>query len=378
MKIVLAPNAFKGSLSAAAAAAAMAAGVRAALPTAETVAVPVADGGDGLVQIALANLGGSKRLAPIHDPLGRPMEAPFVWLPERAAAVIELASASGLALLAEAERDPMRTSTFGTGEQIRAALELGARQIYLGIGGSATNDGAGGIAAALGCRFLDAHNNEVKPAGGRLGEIRRIDLSAAHPGLANCRITVICDVDNPLLGPAGAARVYAPQKGAGPEQVAELEAGLANLAAVIRRDCGREVETLPGGGAAGGAGAGLYGIFGAELRRGIDTVLQLVDFEGKLAGADLVLTTEGRLDGQTAAGKAPAGVAAAAKRHGIPCFAIAGGYQDNLDRLHAAGLTAVFSICPGPVPLATAMDNAAAYLQAATEQLVRAAAAMRR
>jgi glycerate kinase len=372
MKIILAPNAFKGSLTAASAALAMERGILAAHPDIVTVRVPVADGGDGLVNIALENLDAEERRVTVRDPLGRPVSAAFAWLPSRRTAFVELALASGLALLNDSERNPLKTITFGTGELAVAALELGATSLYFGIGGSATNDGAVGLASALGIRFLDEAGNEVEPVGGELVRIRGIDMSRLHPGLKECSVHVICDVENPLLGPSGAARVYAPQKGATPEQVEALETGLANLAEVMRRELGVDVRDLPGGGAAGGVGAGLHAFFHAELKRGIDTVLELVDFEQKIEGADLILTAEGRIDGQTACGKAPAGVARIAEKHGIPCIALAGGLGDGFESLHGIGMTAVFSICSGPVSLENAMRNADAYLRSATEQVVRA------
>ena len=241
----------------------------------------------------------------------------------------------------------------------------------MGIGGSATNDGGVGMAAALGMRFLDAAGNAVAPIGGALGQIRRIDPSGLDPRLATVRCEAICDVDNPLLGPRGAAQVYGPQKGASPAQVEELEAGLAHLADVIAADLGLDVRDLPGAGAAGGLGAGLHAFLGAELRRGVDLVLDLVGLDDQLAGADLVITAEGQIDYQTAFGKAPAGVAQRAKAQGIPCLAIAGGIGERITDLHRIGIDAVFSLCPGPISLEQAMEAGSTLLQAATEQVVR-------
>jgi glycerate kinase len=287
-------------------------------------------------------------------------------------AAVEMALASGLTLLAGDRRDPTRTTTRGTGELIRAALDLGVSRIGVGIGGSATSDGGIGMAVALGARFLDDRGAAVEPVGGELGRIRRIDLSGLDPRVTSVRFEAVCDVDNPLCGPTGAAHVYGPQKGAAPEQVEALDAGLANLADLIERDLGVDVRDLPGSGAAGGLGAGLRAFVGAELRRGVDLVLELVDLDGKLAGADLVLTGEGQIDFQTAFGKAPAGVGAAARAREIPCIAIAGGVGDGLGDLHAIGIDAVFSLCPGPVTLDEAMSRAAEYLARAAEQAVRA------
>ncbi len=371
MKIVLAPNAFKGSMSAMQAALAMEQGVRQAYPGAEVLRVPVADGGDGLATVLIEALGGEAKVVTVCGPLGEPVRATLCHVPALGLAAVEMAAASGLALLDPRHRDPTRTTTYGTGELIRAALDLGARRIVVGIGGSATNDGGIGMAAALGARFLDSAENPVAPVGGALRQIRRIELSGLDPRLAGVRREVICDVDNPLLGLRGAARVYGPQKGASPAQVEELEEGLAHLAAVVRADLGLDVRDLPGAGAAGGLGAGLHAFLGAELRRGADLVLDLVELDAKLAWADLAITGEGQIDAQTAFGKAPAAVAQRAKARGIPCLAIAGGIGESIADLHRIGIDAVFSLCAGPISLEQAMDAGPALLQAATEQVVR-------
>jgi glycerate kinase len=371
MKIVLAPNAFKGSMTAMHAALAMGRGVRAAFPGAEVVAVPVADGGDGLAEVLIDALGGEARVVTVQGPLGEPVQATLCLVPALGLAAVEMAAASGLALLASEERDPTRTTTYGTGELIRAALDLGARRIVVGIGGSATTDGGIGMAAALGVRLLDAAGNPVAPVGGALGQIRRIDMSGLDPRLAQLRCEAICDVDNPLLGLHGAAHVYGPQKGATPAQVAELDAGLAHLADLIQADLGLDIRDLPGAGAAGGLGAGLRAFLGAELRRGVDLVLDLVGLDASLPGADLVITAEGQIDFQTAFGKAPAGVAERARARGVPCLAIAGSIGERIADLHPMGIDAVFSLCPGPISLEQAMATGPALLAATTEQVVR-------
>lgn len=372
MKVVAAPNALKGCLTASEAADAIAAGVLQARPDAEVIRVPVADGGDGLVDVAIEGLAGEARVVSVTGPRGEPLHARYCHVPEMNFAAVEMALASGLALLPESDRDPTLTTTLGTGELIAAALDLGVSRIGVGIGGSATNDGGIGMAAALGAHFLDDRDTPVEPVGGELGRIHRIDLSELDPRVARVRFEAVCDVDNPLCGPNGAAYVYGPQKGASPQQVEALDAGLANLADVIERDLGLAVRDLPGSGAAGGLGAGLRAFAGAELRRGVDLVLELVDLDGKIAGADLVLTGEGQIDYQTAYGKAPAGVGAAAKARGIPCIAIAGSVGAGLDDLHAQGIDAVFSLCHGPVTLEEAMTHATEYLARAAEQAVRA------
>ncbi len=372
MKIVAAPNAFKGCLTASEAALAMARGIAGVLPDAEVVRVPVADGGDGLVDVAVDALAGQPRVVTVAGPRNDPIDATFCHVPAMAFAAIEMALASGLALLPEDRRDPLVTTTLGTGQLIAAALDLGVSRIGVGIGGSATNDGGIGMAVALGIRFLDDQDRPVEPVGEALGRIVRIDMSGLDPRVSGVHFEAVCDVDNPLCGPDGAAHVYGPQKGATPEQVEALDAGLDNLAAVIKSDLGIDVRDLPGAGAAGGLGAGLCAFLGADLRRGVDLVLDIVGLDAKLEGADLALTGEGQIDFQTAFGKAPAGVGTMAKVRGVPCIAIAGGVGEGLEQLHHIGIDAVFSLCPGPVTLEEAMDNAGDYLARASEQVVRA------
>jgi glycerate kinase len=378
VKIVVAPNAFKGCLTARAAAAAMSAGVARALPTAEIVQVPVADGGDGLVEVVRTALGGDGVSVPVTGPLGERIEAQICHHRASGLVAIEMALASGLALVPAARRDALAASTVGTGELIARALDLGARKIIVGIGGSATTDGGTGMAHALGVRFFDAIGRAVVPNGAALAHIRSIDLSGRDPRLAGVRIEAACDVDNPLYGPRGAARVFGPQKGATAEQVEQLDAGLENLAAVIERDLGVAVGDLPGAGAAGGLGAGLKAFLGAELRRGSELVLDIVGLDRALENADLVLTGEGSMDEQTAAGKAPAVVAARARARGCACIAVTGRRVEALDALHAAGIDAVFSLCLRPMTLETAMSEAASLITAATEEAVRAFVAGRR
>ena len=377
MKIVIAPNAFKGSLSAADAAEAMAMGAGRACPEAEIVLVPVADGGDGLVDVAVRAMGGERRRVTVSGPRRQPVEAEICHVASERVVAVEMALASGLALLSETERDPTLTTTFGTGELIRAALDLGATRIVVGIGGSATNDGGIGMAEALGIRFLDAAGTALPGIGASLAAVADIDMSGLDPRIRAATIEVVCDVDNPLCGPNGAACIYGPQKGATPEQAASLDQGLTNLAGVINERLGVDVIDMPGAGAAGGLGAGLHAFLGASLRKGIDVIIGLVGLREKLDHADLVLTGEGRIDEQTAFGKAPAGVAAEARKRGIPCLAVAGAVGDSLDALYETGITAVFSLCPAPLTLNEAMAHAGRYLEMAAEQAVRAFAARR-
>jgi glycerate kinase len=371
VKIVVAPNAFKGSLTALQAAAAMTAGVARAAPTAEIVQVPVADGGDGMVDIVREALQGELHRVSVSGPRRRPVEAAYCFVPETGLAAIEMALASGLVLLPEEQRDPTVTTTLGTGELIADALSHGVSRIVVGIGGSATNDGGLGMATALGIRFLDQAGQPVEPMGGALGRVRHIDMDGLDPRLGAVRIEAVCDVDNPLTGPKGAAQVYGPQKGATLAQVEQLDAGLVNLADVIQADLGLDVRALPGAGAAGGLGAGLYAFLGAELRRGVDLVLELVGLNRQLEGADLVLTGEGQIDAQTAHGKAPAGVGAAARARDIPCLAITGSMGKGLDALREVGIDAVFSLCTGPLSLEQAMRDGARFMSEVTEQAVR-------
>jgi len=372
MKVVLAPNALKESLSAAQAAAAMAEGVRRVLPEAETVCLPIADGGDGLAEVAREAMGGRMETVTVPGPLGDPVEAAFCLVPDRRLAVVEMAAASGLSLVPPGKRDPDRTSTRGTGALIAAALDHGIEHLVVGIGGSATNEGGIGMATALGARFLDANGRALDPVGGNLGAIRTVDVSGLDPRLRNLRIEVVCDVDNPLLGPTGASAIYGPQKGAAPDMVATLDAGLANLADAVARDLGVDVRDEPGAGAAGGLGMGLRAFLGATLKPGAELVLDLVGFDTALDGASLVMTAEGRVDGSTAHAKAPAAAARRAKARGIPCLCLAGSRTEDLTAVHAAGIDAVFPIVTGPMTLERAMSEAGRLMADTAEQIMRA------
>ena len=371
MRIVAAPNAFKGSMNAVQAAEAMKKGILAVIPQCDVTCVPVADGGDGLTEVMLAGLSGTRVEAMVSGPRMEPLSAPFCMVPSRKLAVVEMAKASGLALLPKARHDPTRTTTTGTGELIRAAMDNGATRIIVGIGGSATCDGGIGMAAALGYRFLDETGTPVEPVGGSLGAIASIDRQNVDPRLDGVSVSVACDVTNPLTGDNGASVVYSPQKGASPEQVTRLDTGLANLARVVQMDLGVAIADMPGAGAAGGLGGGLHAFVGADLKPGIDLVIDVVGLKDAIAGADLVLTAEGRIDRQTRFNKAPAGVARTAKAAGVPCIAICGGVGDGLESLYDIGIDAVFSICSGPQSLAAAMQDANSLLARRTEQVVR-------
>ena len=372
MKVVVAPNAFKDSLTTEQACRAISAGVKRAVPGAHTVHVPIADGGDGLIDALKRALGGELVGKTVTGPLFSPVEAEFLYLPDSKTAVVEMARASGLALLADKDRDARTTTTQGTGELALAALEMGAKRILIGIGGSATNDGGIGFASALGVKFLDDSGREIRPVGEDLPKIARIEMPCKQFGNNVIAWEAVCDVDNPLTGERGAAAVFGPQKGATPEDVKYLDAGLGNLARRIEECLGMDVEAMPGAGAAGGLGGGLVAFVGAALRPGVDVVLDMVGIDDELRDADLAITAEGRIDFQTAFGKGPAGVGARAKKFGVPCLAVAGGVVGDIANLHEVGIDACFSICSSPMTLDDAMKNGSDLLTRCAEQVVRA------
>lgn len=378
MHILVVPQEFKGSLTAVEAAAAIATGVTRALPAATVEQLPLADGGPGTVAAVATAAGGELRQAPCRDPLGRPRTAVFALLDNGRTALIEMAAAAGLTLLRPEERDVKRTSTEGVGDLIRAALDAGARRIVLGLGGSATNDGGSGMARALGVRFLDGDGRELPPGGAALAHLARVDITGLDPRLRGVEVIGATDVRNPLCGPQGASAVYGPQKGATPADVAELDAALRRYAAVLRRDLGVTVADLPGAGAAGGLGAALVAFLGATLRSGFDLVADVVRLEPRLARADLVVTGEGCLDGQSLFGKTTVGVARLARRHGVPVVALCGALGEGWEQALAEGLTAAWSIAPGPATLPELEAQAAPLLASAAAQVARLFAAARR
>jgi glycerate kinase len=370
MKFLCAPDSFKGSLSAAAAAAAMAAGALHAAPRLTVLRVPLADGGEGTVDALVGARGGSKVSVDARDPLDRPIQA-AIGLLGADTVVIEMAAASGLPLLRPEERDPFRASTYGTGQLLRAALDRGAREIILGVGGSATVDGGAGALQALGARLLDATGTEIPPGNVGLAQLDRLDLRGIDPRLAQVRLRIACDVRNPLTGPTGAAAVFGPQKGARPADIEVLDANLAKLAALLRRATGMDIASVPGAGAAGGLTAGLLAI-GAATEPGIELILDATRFDDLLADADLVITGEGRLDRQTAQGKVVSGVVAHAARKKVPVVALAGSVRGGeIGSLYSAGLVAAFPITDGPLSHAKAFARAATLLRRSTESVVR-------
>ena len=368
MRIILAPDSFKGSASAIRVAEAMQLGLSKVFTDASFKLLPIADGGEGTVDALVCATNGRLMHSRVSDPLNRPITAAWGMLGDGRTAVIEMAAASGLPLLAPKERNPLVTSTYGTGELICAALDSGVKKIILGIGGSATNDGGSGMLHALGIRFLDAAGQVLPHGGAALAGLHTIDMSGVDPRLATVEIAVACDVDNPLCGPKGASCIYGPQKGATPAVVSHLDAALAHFAALAEQATGRHIANSPGAGAAGGLGAGLLFFTPAKLRPGIELVLETIDFDTALAGASLVVTGEGRTDEQTTFGKAPVGVAKAAAKFNIPVICLSGGLGDGYDQLYRCGIDAVVSITPGPMPLAQCMAQAEALIAAAAER----------
>jgi glycerate 2-kinase len=372
VKIAIAPNAFKGSLTAAEAAVCIERGLRKALRGLSIIKLPMADGGDGTMLAIVAATGGKTVSCRVTDPLGRKIKSTFGLTGDGRVAVIEMALASGLALLKPQERNPMLTTSRGTGELIRAALDRRVQEIVVGIGGSATNDGGMGMARALGVRFLDARNRELPDRGGALVRLARIDVSGLDARLKHTTIFVACDVDNPLCGPRGAARVYSPQKGATPAMAKQLDGGLKRLATVLQADLGVKVADRPGAGAAGGLGAGLVAVLNARMRPGVDVVAHAIGLERKLASCDLVITGEGRLDGQTIFGKAPAGVARIAQKLGLPVIAICGSLGPDAGNIQqAGGITAFFSALEEPVAEAELPRRGPGMLERCAEQIGR-------
>lgn len=372
MRVMLAPDSFKGSLSAAEATEAMAAGIGRVDGSITVDRCPISDGGEGFVASMAAAAGGTLHTSPVAGPLGRSVEAEWATLPD-GSAVIEMAVASGLVLLSADELDPTRTTTFGTGQLIAAALERGCRRVLLGLGGSATTDGGAGMAQALGVRFYDESDALIEPqmTGGRLASVMRIDTTDMLPAIRDAEFVVACDVTNPLTGPSGAATIYGPQKGATPQQVCELDENLKKLAALLREQLDIDIEQLPGAGAAGGLGAGLVAFCGATLRSGIEMVLEATRFAERVAHCDLCLTGEGRLDGQSLSGKAILGVANSAKKHGVPTVALVGSADDDARITLSHGLESYQVIAQGH-PLDYAMRHAAELLAEKTEAVVRA------
>lgn len=362
-KIVIVPDSFKGTLSSSRAAEAMAKATRRAFPGAEIVAIPVADGGEGTVEAFLEAKGGHRVTVEVKGPRGNAILAFYGILPDRTA-VVEMAAAAGLPLM-EGNLDVGGATTYGVGELMKAAVAKGAKKLILGLGGSATNDGGCGAAAALGAKFFDGAGKAFVPTGSTLREISAIDAAGLNKALEGVEVVVMSDIDNPLCGERGAAAVFGPQKGADETQVKELDAGLDHLAKIIKRDLNKDVADLPGAGAAGGMGAGAAAFFGGRLTRGIDAVLDAVDFSVALQGADVVVTGEGRFDEQSLMGKVVGGVAARTRAAGVPLIVVAGSLAKNIDfdAAKRAGVDAAFSVTPAPMSFAEAARDSFASLE---------------
>ncbi|MDA0148652.1 glycerate kinase [Vibrio sp. LaRot3] len=359
MKIVIAPDSYKESLTAMEVATSIEKGFQHVLPQAEYIKLPMADGGEGTVQSLVDATGGEIIHHQVTGPLGQQVEGFYGLLGDGKTAIIEMAAASGLHLVEPELRNPLLTTTYGTGELIRAVLERGVEHIIVGIGGSATNDGGLGMAQALGIRMLDSAGNPLGHGGGALANLATIDTSNLDPRLANVRLEVACDVDNPLCGAKGASHVFGPQKGATPEMVEQLDNNLSHYAEVMKTQLGKDVKEMAGAGAAGGLGAALLGLLDAELRPGIEIVMDAVNLSDVLKDADLVITGEGRIDSQTIHGKTPIGVARCAKQYDLPVIGIAGCLSADCGVVHAHGIDAVFAVVNRSVDLATALKEAA-------------------
>ena len=372
MKFIFAPDSFKGSLSAMESCDILERVTARIFPGTDTVSVPVADGGEGTVDALLRAMGGQRMATRVTGPMFERETAAWGLLSD-GAAVMEMAQASGLPYVAEAHRDPRNTTSVGTGELIRNAIQRGATKILIGIGGSATNDGGMGMLTALGAVFTDQNGNNINPIGGEMIHVAKADFSGLLPQLKETEITVICDVTNPLLGVDGATFIYGPQKGATPEIRDELEAGMVHFAKVVEKAVGHDISSFPGAGAAGGLGAALGGVLGAKLKSGIDAVLDAVDFEEKLKGVCLAVTGEGRMDGQSVRfGKVPVGVAKRCAAKGIPTVAIVGGIGDGAEGLFDLCESTIMTTVSGPMSLEKAIADAAQLYEYAAERLFRA------
>ena len=371
MKVVIAPQSFKGGLPGVEVAKAIELGILEVFPQAETVRIPVADGGDGTLDALVNSTGGEFVSCRVTGPLGEPVTALWGVMGDGQTAVIEMARASGLALVPLRRRNPRITTSYGTGEIIVEALDKGYRRMIVGLGGSATNDGGVGMAQALGIRFLDSNGRELPFGGAALARLARIDMSGLRLGALDTRITAATDVTNPLCGPSGATAVYGRQKGASPQDVDDLERALAHLGMIIKRNLGVDVRETPRAGAAGGLAAGLMAFLNAEVSSGIDLVCEVLGLEDHLVGADLVITGEGRIDDSTAFDKAPVGVARRAKAVGVPVIAIVGNLRSGYEEVYRHGIDAVVPILDRPMDFKTSIARTFDLLRSATERTMR-------
>ncbi len=371
MKIVLAPDSFKESMTAKETCIAIEKGFKKVISNLECIHVPMADGGEGTTQSLVDATNGKFYTVEVMGPLGEKRDARFGILGDGKTAILEMAAASGLELVPKEKRDATITTTYGTGELIKAALSKNVETILIGIGGSATNDGGAGMVQALGGKLLDKDGNEIGFGGGELSKLDRIDISNLDNRLKDVKIIVACDVQNPLTGPAGASHIFGKQKGANEEQRELLDKNLKHYAKIIRRDIGKDVENIPGAGAAGGLGAGLMAFLSAELKKGVDIVVEYSKLEEKLQGADLIITGEGSIDGQTRFGKTPYGVAKTAQKYNIPVIAFAGNIGKDIDVLYDYGFTAILPILPRVESLENAIANGKENIEYMSESLGR-------
>ena len=372
MKIVIAPDSFKECLSARQVASNIALGIRKIAPNAEIYEIPISDGGEGVLEALINGVGGRRISVSVMDPLMRLIQAEYGILKDGKTAVIEMAKASGLELLKEPEKNPLITTTFGTGQLIKDALDKGCNKIIIGIGGSATNDGGVGMVRALGAKFLDDQGEEILEGGGSLGGLTTIDLSNFDDRIQNCELIVACDVSNPLSGANGASMVYGGQKGGSMEDLEFLDRNLAHYATKIKATIGIDVAQIPGAGAAGGTGAGLLAFLKGQLVNGIELILQIIKIEEFIKQADLVFTGEGKIDGQTLHGKTISGIAAMAKKHEVPVIVLTGKIGEGIDEIYNIGVSAVFSIVNQPMELKVAIDQAPVLIQDCTKNIMAA------
>jgi len=371
MKVVIAPQGFKGNLTALQVSRAIDRGLRRVIPDVVTALIPMADGGEGTTQALVDAIGGEMVLVEVTGPMGGRVIGRWGFLSDGATAVIEMAAASGLSLVPSHERNPLLATTYGTGELIRGALEKGCRKFIIGIGGSATNDGGAGMAQALGVNLLDAKGRSIAWGGAALADLEKIDITTIDRRLADCDVLLASDVTNPLCGTEGASCVYGPQKGASAEMVVQLDAALAHYADVIKRDLNIDIRDIPGAGAAGGLGAGLMVFLKAKVLPGVDVVIQATGLVEHLEDADLVFTGEGRIDNQTACGKTPVGVARRAKEFGLPVIAIAGEIGSGYQAVYEQGIDTVFSIAPGPISFSQSTGMAEELIADVAERAIR-------
>jgi glycerate kinase len=371
MKIVVAPDSFKGSLTAIEVSVAIEQGIREVFPEAEVIKIPMADGGEGTVQCLVNATGGKILEEKVIGPLGDEVLAFYGILGDRKTAIVEMAAASGLTLVPENKRNPLITTTYGTGQLIKAVLNQGCRKMIIGIGGSATNDGGAGMVQALGVKLLDQEGKEVGFGGGELKKIVKIDISCMDNRLSDTKVLVASDVNNPLCGPQGASRIYGPQKGATPEIIEELDKSLSYFAELIKRDLNKEVKDIPGAGAAGGLGAGLMAFLNAELRSGIEIIIEIVKLEQNIKEADLVITGEGKIDSQTIYGKAPVGVAKIAKKYNVPVVAVAAIIEEDSRIFQSYGIDTLIKVSEPPMRLSEIKTKKICLIKRSIKQFLR-------